>query len=109
MLTAAVRDLHAEAPGQFQTDVRTSAPALWENNPWNPGTRYVMSRIPFDRDANLVWPHQARRMLREAGLRVLRSDYLFIFPRWLKRLRFLESFLSGFPLGAQYQVLAVKQ
>ena len=32
MLTAAVRDLHAAAPGQFQTDVRTSAPALWENN-----------------------------------------------------------------------------
>src|SRR5262249_15832791 len=24
---------------------------LWENNPLNPGTRYVMSRIPFDRDA----------------------------------------------------------
>jgi ADP-heptose:LPS heptosyltransferase len=33
MLTAAVRDLHAAAPGQFQTDVRTSAAALWENNP----------------------------------------------------------------------------
>src|ERR1051325_11501833 len=33
MLTAAVRDLHAAAPGQFQTDVRTSCPALWENNP----------------------------------------------------------------------------
>ena len=33
MLTAAVRDLHLAAPGQFQTDVRTSCPALWENNP----------------------------------------------------------------------------
>jgi ADP-heptose:LPS heptosyltransferase/SAM-dependent methyltransferase len=33
MLTAAVRDLHAAAPGQFQTDVRTSCPALWEHNP----------------------------------------------------------------------------
>ena len=33
MLTAAVRDLHAANPGQFQTDVRTSADALWENNP----------------------------------------------------------------------------
>jgi ADP-heptose:LPS heptosyltransferase len=33
MLTAAVRDLHAAAPGQFHTDVRTSCPALWENNP----------------------------------------------------------------------------
>jgi FkbM family methyltransferase len=33
MLTAAVRDLHLAAPGRFQTDVRTSTPALWENNP----------------------------------------------------------------------------
>ena len=29
MLTAAVRDLHAACPGQFVTDVRTSADALW--------------------------------------------------------------------------------
>lgn len=34
MLTAAVRDLHAAHPGKFQTDVRTSAPALWDNNPY---------------------------------------------------------------------------
>jgi ADP-heptose:LPS heptosyltransferase len=33
MLTAAVRDLHAAHPGMFQTDVRTSADALWLNNP----------------------------------------------------------------------------
>ncbi len=34
MLTAAVRDLHRSYPEQFLTDVRTSSPALWENNPW---------------------------------------------------------------------------
>ena len=28
--------------------------ALWENNPWNPGTRLVMRRIPFDRNAVLL-------------------------------------------------------
>jgi ADP-heptose:LPS heptosyltransferase len=33
MLTAAVRDLHAAHPGQFQTDVRTSTDDLWLNNP----------------------------------------------------------------------------
>ncbi|MGF6789691.1 glycosyltransferase family 9 protein [Paraburkholderia sp. 35.1] len=33
MLTAAVRDLHAAYPGQFETDVRTPCPALWEHNP----------------------------------------------------------------------------
>ena len=34
MLTAAVRDLHLTYPGQFQTDVRTACPELWENNPY---------------------------------------------------------------------------
>jgi len=34
MLTAAVRDLHLCYPGLFKTDVRTSAPALWENSPY---------------------------------------------------------------------------
>jgi hypothetical protein len=34
MLTAAVRDLHAAYPGHFLTDVRTSAEALWLNNPY---------------------------------------------------------------------------
>jgi hypothetical protein len=33
MLTAAVRDLHLTHPGQFLTDVRTSAAALWKHNP----------------------------------------------------------------------------
>lgn len=33
MLSAAVRDLHACYPGQFLTDVRTSCPDIWENNP----------------------------------------------------------------------------
>ena len=34
MLTAAVRDLHLAYPAKFLTDVRTSAPALWEHNPY---------------------------------------------------------------------------
>lgn len=34
MLTAAVRDLHLAHPNKFLTDVRSSAPALWEHNPY---------------------------------------------------------------------------
>lgn len=33
MLTAAVRDLHHRYPGRFMTDVRSSCPELWFNNP----------------------------------------------------------------------------
>jgi trans-aconitate methyltransferase len=82
--------------------------ALWENNPWNPGTRYVMSRIPFDRDAVTLSAPEACRMLRASNFEVRRVDFLFIFPRILKWLRPLERRLSRLPLGAQYQVLACK-
>ena len=82
--------------------------AFWENNPWNPGTRYVMSNCSFDSDAVTLAPPEARRLLRSAGFEIVRTDVLFIFPRFLKPLRALENTLSRLPLGAQYQVLCRK-
>ena len=82
--------------------------ALWENNPWNPGTRYVMSRIPFDRDAITLSPPTARKLLLEGGFEILRTDFQFFFPRLLRWFRGLEPSLAKIPLGAQYQVLARK-
>lgn len=82
--------------------------AFWENNPWNPVTRFAMSRVPFDRDAVLVWPHQARRLLREAGFAVLLTHYVFFFPRALSALRAIEPALCHVPFGGQYLVLAQK-
>ncbi|MEN9732408.1 MAG: tRNA (cmo5U34)-methyltransferase [Verrucomicrobiota bacterium] len=82
--------------------------AYWENNPWNPGTRWIMSRIPFDRDAITLTPPESRRMLRDAGFEVLRTDYLFFFPRSLSALRFLDPLLRPIPMGAQYLVLCRK-
>jgi SAM-dependent methyltransferase len=79
--------------------------ALWENNPWNPGARLVMKRIPFDRDAIMLSSLEAARLARAAGFEILRVDFLFIFPRSLRWLRSAEPILSGLPLGAQYQVL----
>ncbi len=82
--------------------------SLWENNPWNPGARYVMSRIPFDRDAVMVYPRTARRMLRAGGFRVVQNHFLFLFPRALSWLRWLEPILARLPLGAQYHMLCRK-
>ena len=53
--------------------------ALWENNPWNPGTRYVMSRIPFDREAMTLTPPEATFLLRKAGFSVLRLRLNVLF------------------------------
>jgi SAM-dependent methyltransferase len=82
--------------------------ALWENNPWNPGTRYVMSRIPFDRDAITLTPPEARAFVRRGGFQVLQTDSLFFFPKQLKRLRWMEPYLAALPLGGQYLVLCRK-
>jgi SAM-dependent methyltransferase len=82
--------------------------ALWENNPWNPGTRYVMSRIPFDRDAITLPPPESKRLVRAAGFEVMRTDFLFIFPHFLRWLRTLEPRFSAIPIGGQYQLLCRK-
>jgi SAM-dependent methyltransferase len=79
--------------------------AFWENNPWNLGTRYVMSRCPFDHDAVTISPPEARTLARDAGFEVLRVDHLFFFPGFLGWLRGLEPALRRFPFGGQFQVL----
>jgi SAM-dependent methyltransferase len=79
--------------------------AFWENNPWNPGARYVMAQCAFDEDAVTISPRQARWMLAEAGFKILRRDSLFYFPRWLRWLRPAERWFRGLPFGGQYLVL----
>jgi SAM-dependent methyltransferase len=83
--------------------------ALFENNPWNFGTRMVMARIPFDRDARTLSPPVAKRLLRASGF-VERIEFwsLFYFPRQLRALRSLEGALAVFPFGAQYCVLGTR-
>jgi len=80
--------------------------ALWENNSWNPGTRWVMRRIPFDRGAIPLSPLQAIRMLKRNGFAVQSCDFAFVFPKCLKGLRPLEPWLRKWPIGAQYQILS---
>jgi SAM-dependent methyltransferase len=83
--------------------------ALFENNPWNPGTRAVMKLIPFDADAMPVNPRQARSLVRGLPWAAISAPrFLFYFPRWLAPLRVLEPSLVHFPLGGQYYLLARK-
>jgi len=100
-----------DRPQLFAAFRRRVAPsgvvAVFENNPLNLGTRIVMARIPFDRDAIPVAPWEMRRRLRAAKMRPVETGYLFYFPRFLRALRPLERFLLRVPLGAQYCIIAV--
>jgi SAM-dependent methyltransferase len=81
--------------------------AFFENSPYNPGTRLIMRRIPFDRDARLLTPREARRLLEAAGFVCSAPPrFLFVFPRFARFLRPLERRLVHWPLGGQYWLLA---
>lgn len=102
----------AERPAALQYIANALKPgayfALWENNPWNPGTRYVMKRIPFDKNAITLSPPETCRLVTAAGLKVISTTFLFLFPRALRVFRPLEPVVARLPLGAQYQVLCRK-
>ena len=100
-----VAERHAAVDYVFRSLRPAGLFAVWENNPWNPGTRYVMSRIPFDKDAITLTPPEMKRLLISCGFEIVRRDFLFIFPRALRWLRPIESHVSKLPLGAQYQFI----
>ena len=79
---------------------------IFEHNPANPLTRRAVSSCPFDDDAVLLWPREAKRILRSAGYSQIRRRYIVFFPRPLARLRGFEPYLGWLPLGAQWMIVA---
>jgi len=82
--------------------------AIWEHNPWNPLTRRVVARCPFDRDAVLLSLSETRRLLRRAGLSRIESRYGLFFPWRGRGWRRAERLLAQVPLGAQFVALGMK-
>jgi SAM-dependent methyltransferase len=82
--------------------------AFWDNNPYNPGTQWIIYRLPFERDSVTVSAWEAKRMLRAGRFEIVTSSHLFVFPGFLRWFRPLEPRLARLPIGAQYLVLAKK-
>lgn len=79
---------------------------VFEHNPLNPVTRYVVARTPLDRDAVLLRASEVESGLRAAGGRVGRARYIMFAPPRLRFLERLDDVLGWLPLGAQYAVEA---
>lgn len=77
---------------------------LFEHNPYNPATRWIFDRCPFDVDAEMLPMRQSLQLARKSGLRVIHTGYTLFFPRPLSFLRSLEVKMEWLPIGAQYYV-----
>lgn len=108
--------LHHVVPGERATVFGTIHQRLkpgghllvFEHNPYNPATQWVVKSCVFDQDAVLLTNHEVRTRASRAGLVIRRSDYIVFFPPKLRRLQFLEPWLRWLPLGAQHATLAQK-
>lgn len=77
---------------------------LFEHNPYNPLTRWVFERCPFDEGAEMLTLRTALQLARQANFSSWNHGYTLFFPRPLAGLRGLEPLLRRVPLGAQYYV-----
>ena len=79
---------------------------IFEHNPVNPVTRYIVATCPFDENAVLLPAGHLARIQREAGYTRVETRFTGFFPGPLRQLRLMEPFLSALPIGAQYYTLA---
>ncbi len=79
---------------------------VFEHNPANPATRYIVASCPFDENAVLLGAPSLKKSQAEAGFGKVEVRYTGFFPGALRALRPLERFMTGLPFGAQYYTVA---
>ena len=80
--------------------------AIFEHNPVNPVTRYIVATCAFDAHAVLIPAPEMKRRQRAAGFAGVEVRYTGFFPASLAALRPLEPLMGALPLGAQYFTFA---
>ncbi len=83
---------------------------IYEHNPYNPLTKYLVKTCVFDKDARLLRCAYLKNKLQQQRFNIQQSIYfIFIPPKgFLKKLVPVEKLFSWLPLGGKYFVRAVK-
>jgi SAM-dependent methyltransferase len=77
---------------------------VFEHNPLNPLTQYVVRSNVIDKDAMLLRKGLLERLMREAGFSTLESRFILLTPFDNPIARQIEKAMGAIPLGAQYYV-----
>ena len=82
---------------------------VFEHNPFNPVTRYIVSRCPVDVGAILLTRKETIKKVQDVGFNLIAAEYFLFFPKLLQIFRPLEDQLRWLPLGGQYFVVAERR
>jgi SAM-dependent methyltransferase len=81
---------------------------VFEHNPLNPLTVRAVNNCPFDENAVLVDARTLANRLWHSGFADVAIKYRVFFPKTLRFLRFLETYMGWINFGAQYYVVGRK-
>jgi SAM-dependent methyltransferase len=81
---------------------------VFEHNPFNPVTRRLVDKCPFDTGAVLLSCKELGRLFTSAKFRKIEHQYTLFFPTRFKAWRQMEKYLGWLPLGGQYFARFVK-
>lgn len=82
---------------------------VFEHNPYNPATQYIVKSCPIDKDAVLLRPGKLRALFNEAGFDEVTTRTMLSVPPKGGFLSGVDRFLGHLPFGAQYWLSAVKR
>jgi ubiquinone/menaquinone biosynthesis C-methylase UbiE len=93
--------------------------AVYDFNPLNPVSRYIVRTCPIDVGVNLdgysksVFPTtyyswELKKILNSSGFIIAKHEYLLFFPKFLSAFLSLERILARVPLGGMYSIIGVK-
>jgi ubiquinone/menaquinone biosynthesis C-methylase UbiE len=80
---------------------------VFEHNPYNPATQYIVKSCEIDKDAVLLRPGKLRAMFAEAGFDKVHTKTIISVPPLGPFLTRLDSVLGYLPFGAQYYLSGV--
>lgn len=75
---------------------------VFEHNPYNPITRYIVANNKLDETAVLLSASKLNKMMREVGFFDVTSRNILFTPFDHKIFRWLDKLVGFIPLGAQY-------
>src|ERR1700730_7124786 len=82
---------------------------IFEHNPLNTVTRYVVNTCEFDKDAVLLKRRDSEALLSTSGFGNIKTRYIFAVPAAGRVLRGIDRLFSLLPLGAQYYTLGISR
>jgi SAM-dependent methyltransferase len=82
---------------------------VFEHNPYNPATQYIVRTCEIDKDAVLLRPATTRHLFKDAGFVDIQTRTILSVPPTGKVTSEFDRLLGHLPFGAQYYLAATKR